>query len=218
MDYGSAFVYMFSSKDWPKKFVIAVAMSLIPWLGLIVVTGYALDVLRNLNQGAPDPLPDWTGDDFARWLGRGLGLTVTTLTFLLPAIIVMVAIWFCGAFGIAAVGGDSEGLSAALWLCLCCIFLIMYFVAGLGAFVVYARYASTDRLDVGLDYAKTLQLVGENIGPLLIIVISTLILGVAGVILGFLTLGILFLILPAYYSLVVAYFGAQLSRLPGFTD
>ena len=80
MDYGSAFVYMFASKDWIKKFVIAVAMSLIPWVGLIVVTGYALDVLRNLNQGAPDPLPEWTGDDFSRWLGRGLGLTVTTLT------------------------------------------------------------------------------------------------------------------------------------------
>lgn len=218
MDYGNAFVYMFSSEDWLRKLVIAIAMSLIPWLGLIVLTGYALDVLRNLNQGASDPLPEWTGDDFARWLGRGLGLSVAILTYLLPAIIVLVAIWFCGIFGAAAIGGDSDGLGAALAFFLFCVFFILYFVVGLGALVVYARYASTDQLDVGLDYARTFQLVGENIGPLLIIVILTLILGIAGVIFGFLTLGILFLILPTYYSLVVAHFGAQLSKLPGFTE
>jgi hypothetical protein len=218
MDIGNAFVYMFSSEDWGKKLVIAVAMSLIPWLGFIVLTGWALDVLRNLNQGKPDPLPEWTGDDFARWLGRGLGFSVAILTFLLPVIIVIVVIWFCGAVGIAAIGGDSEGFSGALTFCLCCIFVILYFVVGLGALVVYARYASTDQLDVGLEYAKTFRLVGENLAHLLIIVIVLFIVGIIGAVLGILTLGILFLVLPAYLSLVMAYFGAELTRLQGFTE
>lgn len=217
MDIGSAFVYMFSSEDWVKKLVIAIAMSLIPWLGLIVVTGYALDVLRNLNQGKADPLPEWTGDDFARWLGRGLGLSVAALTYLLPAIIVVLIIWFCGVFGMALVGGDSEGLNAAIGICLCCLLVILYFIVGLGALVVYARYASTDQLDVGLEYARTFQLVGENLAPLLIIVIVMFIVGIIAAILGIFTLGVLFLVLPAYLSLVMAYFGAELCRLPGFT-
>jgi hypothetical protein len=218
MDYGSAFVYMFASRDWVKKLVIAVAMSLIPWLGLIVLTGYALDVLRNLNRGAPDPLPEWTGDDFSRWLGRGLGLSVAMLTYLLPAIVVFVAIWFCGAFGIAVIGSESEALNAAFAFCLFCLFLILYIIFGLGALVVYTRYASTDQMDVGLEYAKIFQLVGQYLGPLLTIVILVLIVGIAGALFGVFTLGILFMILPAYFSLVVAYFGAQLSRLPGFSQ
>jgi hypothetical protein len=180
--------------------------------------GWSLDVLRNLNQEEADPLPDWTGDDFARWLGRGLGLSVALLTFLLPVIVVAVILSGCGALSLAALGDDSEGAATAFGVCLFCIFFILYFVIGLGALVVYVRYAATDQLDVGLEYAKTFQLVSANIAPLLIIVLLTLMLGVASVILGFLTVGILFIILPIYYTLVMAYFGAQLSREPGFTD
>ena len=218
MNVGNAFVYMFSSKDWVKKMVIAIAMSLIPWLGFIVVTGWALDVLRNLNQGAPDPLPEWTGDDFARWLGRGMGLSVAILTFLLPVIIIVMIVYFCGVISVAAVGGGSDELSAVLFVCLFCIFTILYLVVGLGALVVYARYASTDKLDVGLDYARTFQLVGANLAPLIIIIVVTFILIVVGGILGVFTLGVLFLVLPAYFSLVLAYFGAELSKLPGFSQ
>ena len=218
MDFGNAFVYMFSSENWAKKFVIAVAMSLIPWLGWIVLTGYALDVLRNLNQGSPDPLPEWIGDDFGRWLGRGLGLSVSILTFCLPVIIVLMMFWMCAGLGAAVVGEDADVLGAAYSLCLCCIAFVLYFVISLGALVVYARYATTDRLDVGLEYGKTLQLVSTNIVPLLIIVVLGVIMFIAAFFFGLLTLGILFLVVPAYFSLVIAHFGAHLSKLPGFTE
>jgi hypothetical protein len=131
---------------------------------------------------------------------------------------VFVAIWFCGAFGIAVIGSESEALNAAFAFCLFCLFLILYIIFGLGALVVYTRYASTDQMDVGLEYAKIFQLVGQYLGPLLTIVILVLIVGIAGALFGVFTLGILFMILPAYFSLVVAYFGAQLSRLPGFSQ
>jgi hypothetical protein len=218
MDYGSAFVYMFSSEGWGKKLVLGVAMSLMPVLGPIVLMGWALDVLRNLNEGQSDPLPEWTGDDFARWLGRGIGLSVSVLTYLLPVIVVMMAIYMCGILAVAVAGGDSNGFPDALGYCFACLAFILYFLAGLGALVVFARYASTDRLDVGLDYAKTFQLVSTNIAPLLIIVILGFMMGFAGFILGILTLGIFFLIMPTYYSLVLAYFGAQLSQLPDFAE
>jgi hypothetical protein len=218
MDYGSAFVYMFSGEGWVKKFVLGIAMSLTPALGPIVLMGWSLDVLRNLNQDEPDPLPEWTGDDFARWLGRGLGLSVALLTYLLPVIVIAVILWGCSALSLAALGEDSEGAATAFSVCLCCIFFILYFIIGLGALVVYVRYAATDQLDVGLEYAKTFQLVSANIAPLLIIVLLTLILGMASAILGILTIGVFFFILPPYYVLVMAYFGAQLSREPGFID
>ena len=218
MDYGSAFVHMFSYEGWGKKLVLGVAMSLTPVLGPIVLMGWALDVLRNMAKGDANPLPAWTGDDFARWLGRGLGLSVAVLTFLLPVIVVLMIIYVCGFIGVAVIGGDSDGLSTAYGLCMACLGFILYFLVGLGALVVFVRYASTDRLDVGLDYAKTFQLVSQNIAQLLIIVILVFLLAIATVILGTLTVGILFLVMPVYFSLVLAYFGAQLSKQPGFTD
>ncbi len=218
MDYGGAFVYMFSSKDWIKKLVLGVAMSLTPILGPMVLMGYALDVLRNLNQGQEDPLPDWTGDDFARWLGRGMGLSVSMLTFFLPVIIVVMVLNVCSTIVLGTIGSGSDALGTMSAFCMCCLAFILYFAVGLGALVVYVRYAATDQLDVGMDYAKTFQLVSANVAPLLIIIVLMLVLWIAYAIVGVLTLGILFLAMPIYFSLVMAYFGAQLSRQPGFED
>jgi hypothetical protein len=219
MNYGGAFSYMFSSENWVKKFVLGIAMSLTPFLGPIILFGYALDVLRNLNQGKADPLPDWTGDDFARWLGRGLGLTVSMVTFLLPVIAVLMILWICFFLLLPALGTDViEDIGGAFAICMACLWFILYFIIALAGMVVMVRYASTDRLDVGLDYMKNFQLVGANIAPLLIIVVLMAVLGFVSVIVGFLTLGLLFLALPTYFYLVMAYFGAQLSKQPGFTD
>jgi hypothetical protein len=216
MDYGGAFVYMFSSQDWVKKLILGIAMSLTPILGPMVLMGYALDVLRNLNQGQQDPLPEWTGDDFARWLGRGMGLSVSMLTFFLPVIIVVMVLNMCSAITLSVVGSNSDALGSLSSLLMCCVGFILYFVVGLGALVVYVRYATTDQLDVGMDYAKTFQLVSANVAPLLIIIVLMLVLWIAYAIVGVLTLGILFLALPMYFMLVMAYFGAQLSKQPGF--
>jgi hypothetical protein len=218
MDFGNAFVYMFSSKEWIKKMVLGTAMALVPILGQFVLIGWTLDVLRNLKQKDPDPLPEWTGDDFARWLGRGLGLSVTVVTFLLPVIVIAVILWGCGAIGLSVLGGDGETLGGVVGLCMACISLILYFVIGLGALVVFVRYASTDQIDVGLEYVKNFQLVAANIAPLLIIVVLVLIMFLIGAIVGVLTLGVLFLVLPVYSYLVLAYFGAQLSEQPGFAE
>jgi hypothetical protein len=218
MDYGGAFTYMFASQDWGKKFILGVAMSLTPVLGPIVLMGYALDVLRNLNQGQDDPLPEWTGDDFARWLGRGMGLSVSMLTFLLPVIVVVMVLYVCAGIGTAVIGSGSDNLGTLSGLCMFCLLFILYFVVGLGALVVYVRYAITDRLDVGLDYSRTFQLVSANVATLLIIIVLMLVLWVAYAIVGALTLGILFLALPMYLALVMAYFGAQLARQPDFAD
>lgn len=212
MDYGGAFTYMFSQEGWAKKFVLGIAMLFVPVLGPIVMAGWALDVLRNLREGKADPLPEWTGDDFARWLGRGMGLSVATLTFMLPAMAVFFALYACGLIVASQAGGQI------VFLCLACVFFILYAILGLGAQVVAVRYASTDRLDVGLDYAKTFNLVVANIAPLLIIVALMLVLGIALAILIPLTLGLITFVAPTYIVLIMAYLGAELSKLPGFTE
>jgi hypothetical protein len=84
--------------------------------------------------------------------------------------------------------------------------------------VVFVRYARTDQMDVGLDYARTFQLVSANIAPLIIIILLMFALGLATIILTGLTLGVFGLIAPIYTTLVMAYFGAQLARQPGFSD
>ncbi len=218
MDYMGAFTYMFSGRDWIKKIILGAVMGLVPILGPIILIGWTLDVLRNLNQGQPDPLPNWTGDDFARWLGRGLGLTVAILTFLLPVIVIAFIIFMLGNVLTALVGSQVEELGVILGLCMACIGIIVYLLIGLSAQVVLVRFASTDRLDVGLDYLKTFQLVGANIVPLIIIIVLLLVWGVINFILIIVTLGVFALVSPVLTLLILAYFGSQLSQQPGFAD
>ena len=218
MDYGGAFTYMFSSDNWLKKIVLGVAMSLAPILGPLVLLGWSLDVLRNLSDEAPDPIPDWTGDDFARWLGRGLGLNVALLTFFLPVLVIVILLTFCSLALGTWVGSEFAEAGGFISVCLSCLGIILYFLVSLGAQVVFVRYASTDRLDVGLDYAQTFQLVSANIVPLLIITILLIIAAIGVALLGVLTLGIFLLVAPVYFSLIFAYFGAELSFQPGFID
>lgn len=218
MDYGGAFTYMFASQAWAKKLILGAVMFLIPILGPIVVMGWALDILRNLTQQQLDPLPDWTGDNFSRWLGRGLGLSVTMLTFMLPVIVVMGVLFACSALTGTLLTGDMAVVNYVLLACISCVGFILYVVILLSAQVVLVRYASTDQIDVGLDYLKTFQLVTTNIVPLLIITVILFIWGIVSALLSTLTLGLFALVVPIYSVLVLVHFGAQLSQLPEFAE
>lgn len=218
MNYGNAFTYFFSSRDWVKKVVLGVAMGLMPVLGPIVLSGWALDVLRNLTRGGGDPIPEWTGDDFSRWLGRGIGLSVAVLTFLLPVIVLALLLFVFNTVVVGVLGSQAEDVASFLAICLGCIMLIIYFAVFLGAQVVIVRYASTDRLDVGLDYIKTFQLVVANIVPLLVMAILYFVWSLVSVILIVLTLGIFAFVVPVFSMLIFAYFGSLLAKQPGFSD
>jgi hypothetical protein len=56
MDFGKAFTYVFEDADWVKKLGIAGLLNIIPILGTILVSGWALNTTRYVIRRLEEPL------------------------------------------------------------------------------------------------------------------------------------------------------------------
>jgi Protein of unknown function (DUF4013) len=222
MNIGKAFSYVLDDPHWIKKVLLATFVMFVPALGQIIVAGWLLDTLRNINAGQPHPIPEWSGDDLARWLGRGVAATVSVMAWIVPCMLV-VGIVFGGlqllGTGITSVlsGENTRNVGATLGpVLLCCTTLlqiVVILIIALGTMVPYIRFAATDRVDVGLEYITNFKLLFAHIGPYLLVVLVILVALLAALVLIAITCGIGALVVVPYLELVVIYLLAGLSRL-----
>jgi hypothetical protein len=230
MDLGKALSYLFADPKWLKKLLLAAFVSVLPVLGQIILIGWLLDTLRNIRAGQPYPIPEWSGDDLARWLGRGVAAWVSVMAWILPCALVLGIIFTCGSFGLQVLTGGAmsavpsggqgagslmAGLGTVYIIVLCCfscVAVLALIIVVLGAMVPYIRFAVTDRMDVGLDYRANFRLLFANIGPfLLILLVAFVALIVVGIV-NVITLGIGTFVTTPYISLVFTYLFAGISR------
>jgi hypothetical protein len=86
MNFGLAFSYVFKDENWFKKIAIPAVCSLIPVVGQLVVTGWAMKAAKNVIEGNEEhALPKL---EFGADLGRGFMIFLITLLYNLPVIIV----------------------------------------------------------------------------------------------------------------------------------
>src|SRR5262249_1297336 len=130
MDLGRSFTYMFEDKDWVAKLAIGGGIILLGaiffWVLLIplisayaLVVGYALVVIKNVYDGSPTPLPEWSnlGDFFV----KGLTALVGILIWFIP-VIVLACCFFLVSAAVTPRGGDNSGsVSGAASLVLTCL-------------------------------------------------------------------------------------------------
>ena len=118
-------------------------VALVPLLGLVglaMLAGYTLDLVRNMQAGRQHPLPDWL--DHGARLGDGFNALVAGLVYNLPN-----GLPLCGLLLLATTGaGDSTPL---VLLSLCCL-LLFALVWNLFIWLMLAagatRYAQTRQL------------------------------------------------------------------------
>ena len=230
MDLGRAFSYVFDDPKWFRKILLAAFVTVVPAVGPIILVGWLLDTLRNIRAGQPHPIPEWSGDELARWLGRGVAATVTMAAWIVPCMLVLGIIFACGSFGlqmlgIGAIGAASSardvtdlaaGLSTASLLvscCFLCLMILCILIVALGSIVPYIRFAATDRIDVGLDYRTNFSLLFSNIGPFLVVVVVGLIAAIVLVIVNTLTCGLGWFVTPTYLGLVFMHLYSGLAQL-----
>jgi hypothetical protein len=84
MDWGKSFRYVFDDRDWVTKVLIGGILSMIPVVNLVVI-GYALKALKNVAEGAEQPLPAW--DDFGDYFVKGLISALGAMVWAIPIII-----------------------------------------------------------------------------------------------------------------------------------
>lgn len=124
MNLSRAFQFSFEDREWARKLLLVLIwglVSLIPLLGLVgiaMLTGYTLDLVRNMLAGARHPLPNW--EDFNARLGDGFNALVAIIVYNIPN-----ALPLCGLVLIAA-GGREAGILTLISLCCLLLFLLVW--------------------------------------------------------------------------------------------
>lgn len=224
MDVGKSFTYMFEDKDWIVKIAIGGGILLLGglilgWLVIPAIAaaalllGYALVVVKNVYEGNPNPLPEWTniGDLFV----KGVTALVGVLVWAIPAIVLACCIAAVGiGLGNAAQNNGRDSISTAGGLLLACLYCLTFIVSLVISLFVYApltNFALTNQLSTFWDFRGAWKFIQANPGNYIIAFLLAL---VANFIAGF---GIIACLIGVFFTnfwamLVMAHLFGQVAR------
>ena len=177
MDIGSAFTYMFDDEEWIKKLAIGGAIALVAFIlspiiiGIVLMlplTGYMIEVLKNVRDGQTQPLPEWS--DWGGLFKTGLMVVVVAVVYNIPAIILA-----CGAGIIQGVGPqlDSDTASTLTFVAVClnCLQILVSIICNLFVPAAVIRYAQYDTLGAAFQFGDIFNFIKANIGDYIIVVL-----------------------------------------------
>jgi hypothetical protein len=135
LDIGRSVTYPFEDPDWPRKLVVFLIVGFVPGLNLILWSGYAISVGRNIARGLP-PLPGW--EEWSDIAVRGFLAIGAAALYSLPALIVYLLLSWIGALA-----GESAFLALRCGgIMLAGAYLLL---ANLLLSVGYVHHARTDQ-------------------------------------------------------------------------
>jgi hypothetical protein len=150
MDFNQALTYSFEDKQWMSKLAILAMMlilAVIPVLGLLplmLALGFLTQVIGNVRNGLPRPLPKWGDYNAKLTLGGHLLLAMTLYNLPLIVLLMMTN------FFVSVVGGGFLGIAANL-VVLCCgvpIFLMYVVLAWAMLAAGLTEYATLNKPSV----------------------------------------------------------------------
>lgn len=191
MDIGKAFTYVTEDPNWIMKILIGGLVGLVPIVNFAAL-GYMVTTLKNVADGQPQPLPEWSnfGDHFM----KGLYVFVGYLIYFAPAIIIYCCVSILGGFVTGALGsaasgagrdaaGALGGVMSIVMMCLYCVVALLLLVAGVFFPAALTRFAmSQNQLSLFWDFRGAYELVSKNVSNY---VMAILIAIVAGFVAGF---------------------------------
>lgn len=224
MDVGKSFTYMFEDKDWIAKIAIGGGILLVGGLilGWLVIPalaaaalllGYALVVVKNVYEGNPNPLPEWTnyGDLFM----KGVTAFVGVLIWAIPAIVMVCCIFIALATfgGFSGDRGATEigALGGIVLACLYCLTFIVGIAINLFVYAPLTNFAINGQLSAFWDFQGAWKFIQANAGNYIIAFLLAL---VANFIAGF---GIIACLIGVFFTnfwamLVMAHLFGQVAR------
>lgn len=190
MDIGRSFTFSFEDKDWFPKYLLGALISAIPILNFAWM-GYLIEIIGNVADEVPYPLPDWS--DLGEKFINGLIIWLAGLVYALPAIIL-----FGFPFTISLVSGLAsntdcgQAIASALvglGVILACLITI-YFVAFSFLFpAVMINFARFGTFGSCFQFREIIKIVSENSSNYVIAWLVAIIFGfVVGMVLS--TIGV----------------------------
>jgi hypothetical protein len=169
---------MFDDADWIKKLAIGggiafIGLILSPILiGLVIllmITGYMLEVLKNVRDGRPLPLPEWT--DFGDLLRKGFMVGVIGFVYNIPALLFVCATQAAN-FGLTSTTDtDTASALGIAVACLACLQIIFSLIAAILLPAGMIRYARYETLGSAFQFGEIYRFISSNIGDYAIVVI-----------------------------------------------
>jgi hypothetical protein len=170
-----------------------------------------LQTLKNVRDGQPTPLPEWT--DFGGLFSKGLMVFVIALVYNIPALLVSCA---QAGVNVAAPQLDSDMAQAMIVVagCLSCVQILLSLLGNALLPAALIRYAQYDTLGSAFQFGEIFSFISSNIGDYVVVVLLgwvASLIAVFGVILC--VVGVLF---TGFWSLLVtANLYGQLARKTG---
>ena len=175
MKFGQAFSYVFKDPDWFKKIIIPALCGLIPVVGQFIVIGYTFKVAKKLiAEGTDTPLPVL---DFGADLGKGFMVTLITLLFMLP---VMILGGIAGGVGSAMATVYEDVWVTVLGILTACIGLFAGLFALLIAFILppaIANYAAKDVFKAAFNFKEIFGMIKKSFKSWLLVFVGGLLAG-----------------------------------------
>ena len=165
MDFGKAFSYTFDDPDWIKKIVIMGLISIIPILGQLVLAGWMIDIIKKIIQDEPVVLPDL---DFGGQLSRGFGITVVSLVYSLPIILVAIlqGVITSVASNLSNGNMNNQGILGAILVIVSICFVVLYILYALAMVFIlpmaYGRYAEYGKIGEALKLGAIFNLIKKS--------------------------------------------------------
>jgi hypothetical protein len=179
MDIGKSFTYVFEDKKWIEKILIGGLLMLVPILGLLLLYGYGVQLVRNVRSHKPEPLPEW--DDWGTKIVEGLKLVVVLFIWSLPLIV----LGFLMSFPLALAGNSDSGSSIAslFSVCFSCFAFLYGLVIWLATPGIIIKFAETGELAEGFKFGDILDFTKKHLGQIIIVaLVSWVVYMIAGLI------------------------------------
>lgn len=172
LDIGSAFSFTFDDKDWVKKIAIggvAGLLGVIIFIPIFVVPGYMLQLIKNVRDNQPNPLPEW--DNLGEMFIKGLIVSAIALVYnIIPPILIM-----CPLIPLIYLtdqaGPDMAGAIALLINCFICVGIAVFILVNLLVPAAFIRYANYDSFAAAFQIREIFSFIKNNIGDYIIVIL-----------------------------------------------
>ncbi|MCC7445906.1 MAG: DUF4013 domain-containing protein [Anaerolineae bacterium] len=200
IDLGKAVTYAFEDQQWVNKLIILLLVSFIPGLNVIVWSGYALTIARNIMQGEQFPLPNW--ENWSDIAVRGLLSIAAGFLYFLP--IILLGCCLSVAQPLLSDRSSTGSLFVAVQCCASVIALIYGLAAGLLLMVGNVRFVQTDQFKSFTDIGRRIEDLRRTTNPFITLfvyqLIVSIIAGVASTILAITCVGPLVVAIVAFLA------------------
>lgn len=219
MDIGKSISFVFEDKQWLPKVLIGglvlLGTILLSWtvvglfVGMGLLMGYSLDLLKNVRRGDPQPLPEW--DDWGDKIVKGLKLFVVFFVWSLPLIIISLPSLLLSALADSS-GSDVTTVLTVVTLCLSCFQILFGIALALFTPAILIKFAENESMADAFAFSEIFRFTREHLGEIIIAILVVWAVQIVAGFIGTLLCGVGLLFTGFWTLLVQAHLYGQIGR------